>query len=49
MTVDTVTVGIIDHAADPDECDDITIAAGEIAEGFGIEFPDLESFYAMGG
>jgi hypothetical protein len=48
VTVDTVTVGIIDHAADPYECDDITIAAVEIAEGFGIEFPDLESFYLMG-
>ncbi|MBR0777290.1 hypothetical protein JQ625_20860 [Bradyrhizobium diazoefficiens] len=49
VAVDTVTVGIIDHAADPEACDDITIAAAEIEDSFGIVFPVLESFGLSGG
>jgi hypothetical protein len=43
VAVDTVTVGIIDHAADPDGCDDITIAPSEIEASFGIVVPVLEA------
>jgi hypothetical protein len=43
--IKTVTVGIIDGSADPEQTDDITIAACEIADLFEIEFdnPDPES------
>ncbi|MDT4738417.1 hypothetical protein [Bradyrhizobium sp. WYCCWR 12699] len=39
VPVKTVTVGIIDHAADPDDSDDITIAPSEISDRFDIFFP----------
>jgi hypothetical protein len=49
--IDVVTVGIIDGSAEPDEADDLTIAACEIAEHFEVAFPDPEdeSFSPPGG
>jgi hypothetical protein len=44
VPIETVTVGIIDGSADPEESDDITIAASEIADRFDISFPATESF-----
>jgi hypothetical protein len=51
IPVETVTVGIIDGSADPEEADDITIAASEIADRFDISFPNPEgeSFASSGG
>lgn len=44
VPIETVIVGIIDGSADPEQADDITIAACEIEGSFGIVFPVLESF-----
>jgi len=49
VPIETVTVGIIDGSADPEDSDDITIAASEIADRFEISFPGLESFDVAGG
>jgi hypothetical protein len=42
LPIDVVTVGIIDETAEPDESDDLTIAACEIANHFEVALPDLE-------
>jgi hypothetical protein len=49
--IDTVTVGIIDGCADPEECDDLTIAVSEIADSFEVPVPPKEtgSFDPPGG
>jgi hypothetical protein len=46
VPIKTVTVGIIDGSADPDQADDLTVAACEIADLFEIDFenPEPESF-----
>jgi hypothetical protein len=38
--IDVVTVGIIDETANPETCDDLTIAASEIASHFEVPFGD---------
>ena len=42
VPIDTVTVGIIDPSAEPEQADDLTIAACEIADHFDIPFEDAE-------
>jgi hypothetical protein len=42
VPIDTVTVGIIDASAEPEQADDLTIAACEIADHFEIPFEDLD-------
>lgn len=44
--IDTVTVGIIDGSAGPEEGDDLTIAASELAESFEVPFPDSEADFS---
>jgi hypothetical protein len=43
VPIDTVTVGIIDASAEPEQADDLTIAACEIAGYFEIDFGNPEA------